>query len=101
MDIWVRSQNKEVICKVGILTLTNEFNGKTFTGDWCCLVGVDGVKNILLGYFRNAKDCKKVIDDFQEHIIKTQNEFLFNCARSCAATPVNYEVFQIPEDKNV
>lgn len=101
MDIWVRSQNKEVICKVGILSLTNEFNGKRFIGDWCCLVGVDGVKNILLGYFQNAKDCKKVIDDFQEHVIKTQNEFLFNCARQCAATPVNYEVFQIPEDKDV
>lgn len=97
MDIWVRSQDKELICTVNALKLY---------ADWdinkSAIFGYDTMHNgYCLGSFKNKETALQVIDDFQEHVIETQRGFLFNCARSCEATPVNYEVFQIPEDKDV
>lgn len=97
MNIWVRSQDKELICMISNLKLDTDWSLNE-----CKIFGYDTMHNgYRLGSFKNKETALQVIDDFQEHVIETQREFLFNCARSCATTPVNYEVFQIPEDKDV
>ena len=87
MDIWVRSQDGSVLSKIDGIYI----KGRHYAGGYCYDLLVADTGRITL----------QVIGDFQEHVIETQREFLFNIARSCASTPVNYEVFQIPEDKNV
>lgn len=97
MDIWVRSQDRSVLSKIDGIYI----KGRHYAGGYCYDLLVADTGRITLGTFKSYANALQVIGDFQEHAIETQREFLFNIARSCASTPVNYEVFQIPEDKNV
>lgn len=101
MDIWVRSQDKESICKVSGLTFSDECDNVTPKYGYF-LIGTSEFCTYPLGFFKNKEDALQVINEFQDHVCKLEQEYLFivALAGSFKRCP-HYDIFQIPEDKHV
>lgn len=101
MDIWVRSQDKESICKVSGLTFSDECDNVAPKYGYF-LIGTSEFCTYPLGFFKNKEDALQVINEFQDHVCRLKQEYLLivALAGSFKRCP-HYDIFQIPEDKHV
>ncbi len=109
MDIWVRSQDKKILCKVESLIVqphyVKQWISQNKQVDVCSeyeLVAFSGNETHRLGYFQKEEDGLQVINDFQQHVSRLEQEYLHivALAGSFACCP-HYNIFQIPKDKHV
>ena len=108
MDIWVRSKDKRGITKVNDIYIREQKYDKVINHIGhtavCYLLIATKYDNIefILGAFANKEDALQVINEFQDHVCRLEQEYLLivALAGSFKKCP-HYEVFQIPEDKHV
>lgn len=80
MELWVRSQDKRLLCKVDSLNcykLNGSFNIST--------------GNQLLGKYSTEERCLEIIDEIQQHREKINNSFIL-------ATSNTSITYQMPEN---
>lgn len=93
MEMWIRSQNKEVITNTNTIMLFNNFMGI----DGSCIVDRNGDVEILLGEYSTKEKALKVLDEIQDHINEpTYTNYIVN-------EYAHYDkgVFQMPQDDEV
>lgn len=96
MDVWVRSQDKELICMISNLKLDTNWSMNEST-----IFGYDTMHNRYhLGSFKNKETALQVLNDFQKHVNKVQN-MLLNRLNHTDTLGNCYEIFQIPEEEDV
>lgn len=107
MDIWVRSQDKRAITKVNDIFIEEKkydrvIDHNIHTALCYLLISIKHDKNkFILGAFDNKEDALQVINEFQDHVVETENKFLYYCASAHPQPMPSYDIFQIPEDKYV
>ena len=106
MDIWVRSQDKDALIKINTIYIEQRVynDPRSLLGgiDYCYdLLGVNSdTDKITLGTFKRYADVLQVINDFEKHVNKMQN-MLLNRLNHTDTLGNYYDIFQIPEDKDV
>ena len=85
--MWVRSQNKEKLLKVDFFELDG-------TRIYCNISDMGGYSYVFLGQYSTKEKALKVLDYIQVHLLDLENS-------KNRTLPLNYYVFQMPQDDEV
>lgn len=97
MDIWVRGQNRKGIAKIDGMFIKKRCYDRVVNNfgitEVCLCYDLIGTNHnnpkITLGTFDSESKARKVLGKFAKHIVDMRSSI------------ANYEIFTIPEDKNV
>lgn len=85
--MWVRTQNKEKLLKVDFFELDE-------TRIYCNIADNGGYNYVFLGQYSSEQKALKVLDWIQIHLLDLENS-------KNRTLPLNYYVFQMPQDSEV
>lgn len=89
MELWIRSQSKEMLVKVESITLIEGVKSDWYLGDGGCILGI----------YKSKERAMQVLDEIQQHIEKQGENYLLSDENGIITGQKYYGyIYQMPID---